>query len=571
MTIMDVVGAINGYLWGPWTFFILLGAGIVFSVSTKFIQFRIMGHGVLVVKGAYDNPDDPGAINHFQALSAALSATIGLGNIGGVALAIALGGPGALFWMWIVGFLGMALKCVEITLAMMYRNMDNPKNPSGGAMWVIEETLGKQGGWKKGVATFLGSLFCCSLLVGTMTGGNMFQAWNVADLTNLYFGVPQVGTGIALAVIVGMVIIGGIERIGSVAGKIVPVMCVLYILAGFAVILPHAAELPAMFQLIVSSAFSPTAAGGAFLGGSMALAFDVGLKRALFSNEAGQGSAPIAHAAAKTDEPAREGVVGGLGPFIDTIMICTLTALVIISTGTWNRGPQGPLTGDVQLVAEGDKTVLVAPTKLEALPQLPSWDEWQAGSQVFLLVEAPDKESGEFKPQRIMAKIVADEKDVNSYLLKWGEAPAGARWTKNKDGQELKEVFRDFKGATLTSHAFDRAFPGLGKWLITFASWMFAISTMISWSYYGEKGVSYLFGNGALLPYKVVFLLFTVMAPVLLHTDSELGNLADFGTGMMLWTNMPILILMGYLAVKELLVYFKKLDAGEFTRYDKVN
>ncbi|MHC4990764.1 MAG: alanine/glycine:cation symporter family protein, partial [Planctomycetota bacterium] len=293
-----------------------------------------------VTRGVYDDPDDPGAINHFQALSAALSATVGLGNIGGVALAISLGGPGAVFWMWIVGLAGMALKTTEVTLAMLYRNTDDPDNPHGGAMWVASKGFAA---WSPSLAwlgKLMGVVFCITLLISAVTGGNMFQAWNVSDVTKNYFGIHQLITGIVLATVVGMVIIGGIKRIGAVAGRLVPFMCVLYFLAAVVVLIMKASLVPDMLALIVKSAFNPLEAQGAFIGGTFGYAFLWGMKRALFSNEAGQGSSPIAHSAAKTDEPVRESVVAGLEPFIDTIIVCTLTALVILCSGVWRRAPE---------------------------------------------------------------------------------------------------------------------------------------------------------------------------------------------------------------------------------------
>jgi len=196
---------IGKLIWSPPTFIGLLGAGVLFTVWSRFTQYRIMTHGINVIRGIYDDPDDPGAINHFQALSAALSATVGLGNIGGVALAISLGGPGALFWMWVVGFFGMALKTIEITLAMMFRDTSDPDNPSGGAMHVVRHVMGKKGGMWATMGSVIGGIFCVTLIISTITGGNMFQAWNVAILTESYFGVPKIATGIILALVVGMV------------------------------------------------------------------------------------------------------------------------------------------------------------------------------------------------------------------------------------------------------------------------------------------------------------------------------------------------------------------------------
>ncbi len=553
-SIMEGVGAVNGWLWGPWAFVLLAVAGIFFSVCTKFVQYRSLTHGVQCVRGVYDDPDDPGAINHFQALMAALSATIGLGNIGGVALAIGLGGPGALFWMWILGFLGMALKTAEITLAMIYRNTDDPDNPHGGAMWVIDRTLGSQGGWKAVAGKTMAFFFCTCLIVSTMTGGNMFQSWNVADLSNTYFGIPKIGTGILLATLVGMVIIGGIKRIGNVAGRLVPFMCVIYVLSALAVIFANIVDVPGLLALVVRSAFSPTEAAGAFTGGVFGTALAIGVKRALFSNEAGQGSAPIAHAAAKTSEPAREGILGGIGPFIDTIIICTLTALVILTTGTWNRDPLGEIAGGVSIVENGDSSQLLASTSVSDLPDPGDGTSWQVGGAVFLLIDTP--EDGR---QKLQGNLLGPRRLAET--IEWEVPPPGAKLT-------MTGVYRDFKGAALTAHAFDRQFPGLGKYLVTLAAWFFAISTMISWSYYGEQGVVYMFKGRFVLPYKVLFLVLAIIAPIVVGTDAELADLADFGTGWMLWANLPIVLLMGMHSVRSISDYNRRLDAGEFVRRD---
>ncbi len=670
----DFLGWFGGeILWGPWTFFVLLFMGILFTVWTKFTQYRSLTHGIAVVRGVYDDPNDPGAINHFQALSAALSATVGLGNIGGVALAIGAGGPGALFWMWVVGFLGMALKTVEITLAMQYRNVDDPDNPHGGAMWVVDKVIGGRGGIWKSIAKAIGVFFCITLIISTFTGGNMFQSWSVANLTEGYFGIPKIATGIMMAVIVGAVIIGGIKRIGNVAGTLVPVMCVIYLLCGLAVIAMHIVDIPGLLILIVKSAFSPTEVGGAFVGGSLGYIFQQGLKRALFSNEAGQGSAPIAHAAAKTDEPAREGIVGGIGPFIDTICICTLTALVILSTGTWNRGA----------LLQYEVSPVVTPAFAFSESQFTSADNVAIGTKVFMLLggevlsedtngpQPSDRISGviakndegqqvvswgEYSaatppesatleiqtegtgggPDPVIATIAAmpassravDDKkteDTSDDVPKWGLLSAsqsvsvpqekeylwanlgdvftvihgdvnadsdltlhklGGKATRSDQGvvtiawetiaanemptlEEGTGAFRNYDGANLTGHAFDRQFPGLGKWLVTFAAWLFAISTMISWSYYGEQGMVYMLGNKSVLPYKFVFLLGCIWAAFGIEDTAQMLILMDLGTGAMLWANLPIVLCLGYLAVGSLTKYDRQLKAGEFTRHDK--
>jgi AGCS family alanine or glycine:cation symporter len=618
--VLGYIEAIGGILWGPWTPLVLLGAGLLFTIWTKFTQAASMTHGVQVVRGLYDDPDDPGAINHFQALSAALSATVGLGNIGGVAIAISLGGPGAVFWMWLVAVFGMALKSVEITLAMMYRNTDDPDNPHGGAMWVVDAVIGGKGGVWKPIAKAIGVFFCITLIISTFTGGNMFQAWNVADLTNAYFGVPKVATGIIMVVMVGLVIIGGIKRIGSVAGKLVPLMCGLYLVAGLIVIFMNIGVIPETLLLIVKSAFNPSEVTGAFMGGGIGYAFMEGMKRSLFSNEAGQGSAPIAHAAAKTSEAAREGIVGGMGPFIDTICVCTLTALVILSTGTWNRDAIGNVDGEVVLTfSETDEEVMFAVTGPSNVAALPAAKDgaWQHGSRFFLIANVDgavhnlterstlkveglvehDTDSDGLGDSVDNCPRVANKDQVDADNDGKGDACAGGatpvpdeakaplvitwkpikmakdEWEGDLKGVALASlgVHREYDGARLTAHAFDRVFPGLGKWLVTFAAWLFAISTMISWSYYGEQGVVYIVGKVGVLPYKAVFLLLVLVGAVLIEDTAQMVPIMDLGTGLMLWSNIPIVLGLGYLAVREMNTYMKKLKAGEFKRVDQAS
>ena len=583
------IEAIGGLIWGPMTFIGLLGAGILFTLWTKITQYRVMTHGIDVVKGIYDDPDDPGAINHFQALSAALSATVGLGNIAGVALAIGAGGPGALVWMWIVGFFGMALKNVEITLAMMYRDTSDPDNPSGGAMHVVKQVLGDKGPFLATVGKVAGALFCVTLIISTITGGNMFQAWSVAGLSESYFGVPKLATGIILAMVVGMVILGGIRRIGTVAGKLVPFMCLLYLFSGIAVLVINAGKIPEVFSLIFSSAFGETEASGAFIGGTLGYAFMVGMKRALFSNEAGQGSAPIAHAAAKTDEPAREGIVGGLGPFIDTICICTLTALVILTTDTWNRPAVGDLGAPIALtqsLAEDGETLVVSVDSEASVANLPEQrlDEWSMGDKFFLRarVEGATHKDRNNNLVLVRGKVVSGEVDPErpdaptTLSIAWDSFELSESDWQGSTGLPTLEkseagghgIFRDYEGAQLTAFAFDRVFEGLGKWLVTIAAWLFAISTMISWSYYGEKGVTYLVGPGGVIPYKLIFLVLIVIGADGIESANEMLLLADLGTGSMLVINIPIILGLGGLAVKCLRDYDRKFLAGEFKRHD---
>jgi len=543
--ISGLLATLNGLLWHEYVLYAIVATGLLFTIWSGFSQYRALTHGPSVIRGVYDDPNDPGAINHFQALSAALSATVGLGNIGGVALAIALGGPGAMFWMWMIGLLGMSIKLTEVTLSMLYRNIDDPENPHGGPMWVAYRALERRG--MPGLGRTLGSIFCVCLLVSTATGGNMFQAWNVGELTEEYFSVPSWITGIILAVIVGAVIIGGIKRIGKVTGTLVPLMVALYLAAGSYVLAVHIGEIPGMFVLIVKSAFMPTEAGGAFIGGTAASAFLFGMKRAVFSNEAGQGSSPIAHSAAQTDEPVREGIVAGLEPFIDTIVVCTFTALIILSTGIWNRAP------DVALDPLPIATQSATGWQFAETP-LPG-NDWIAGNKITIVVEAHDNETTGQKIHRIEGTVRGSNP---GYSATWDVFVGPTLPTIVGDG-----LYRSYIGATLTAKAFDTVSPGLGKWLVSIAAWFFAVSTMISWGYYGEQGVVFLAGEKSVPAYKLVYCLLIIVATLgLVQTDTDLDNVTGAGTAVLLLVNIPICWLFGYQAMRAYREYVGRLKSG---------
>lgn len=547
----QILETINAVIWHNYVLFFLLFTGIVFTIWSRFSQYTALTHGFHVLRGRYDDPDDPGAINHFQALSAALSATVGLGNIGGVALAIALGGPGAVFWMWVVGFLGMSIKLTEVTLSMLYRNTDDPDNPHGGPMWVASKGLARLNPKLAGLGKFIGTIFCITLLVSAITGGNMFQAWNVGEITQAYFGIPSVASGIILAILVGMVIIGGIKRIGAVAGRLVPLMVTLYVLAGIYVLFINSSEIPGMMVLIFKSAFSTHEASGAFVGGTMGFAFMYGMKRALFSNEAGQGSSPIAHSAAKTDEPVREGIVAGLEPFIDTLVVITFSALVILSTGVWNRGAEARYDVPPEVVP-----VAVDEWSLEtkAIPQRDD-DEWVDGQLVFAIIEAQANPKSGNNLHRLNG-TVTDENGI--LVVNWNTVSSTVKPVLHENG-----VYGSYVGATLTAKAFDTVTPGLGKWLITLAVWLFAISTMISWSYYGEQGIVFLMGERAVLGYKLIYCLLIIVATMgYIRTDVELDNLTSLGTGVMLLANIPIIWIFGKQAMSAYHNYVGRLKSG---------
>lgn len=328
----------NDYVGGYLLLIFLVPAGIFFAFYFKFLHVRKFGHSLAVISGKYDKKDDTGDINHFRALTTALSATIGTGNIVGVALAIYWGGPGAIFWMWITGFLGMTLKLVECTLSMKYRIVNEDGTMSGGPMYYMEMGLkDKLGPMAKVMAlVFAGAAILCSM--GT---GNMAQSNSMADVLNVNYNIPTFISGILITSLVLLVIVGGIKRIAEVTSKLVPFMAVLYFASAFTIIAANYDRVPNAFMLIFRDAFTGTAMTGGFVGSAFIMTLIWGVRRGLFSNEAGQGSAAIAHAAAKTEHPVREGLVASVGPFVDTILICTLTALVIILTGAWDTGLQG--------------------------------------------------------------------------------------------------------------------------------------------------------------------------------------------------------------------------------------
>lgn len=328
----------NSYVGGYALLILLIPTGIFFAIKYKFLHLTKLKHSIDVIRGKFDNKKDEGDINHFRALTTALSATVGTGNIVGVALAIYWGGPGAIFWMWVTGIFGMMLKFVECTLSLKYRHINSDGSVSGGPMYYMEyglkQTLGK-------FAKVLAVIFAAATMVCALGTGNMAQSNSISDVLVTNYGIPVWSTGIILMILVLLVIVGGIKRIAEVTARLVPFMAIVYFISVLAVILNNYQEIPQAFSLIITDAFTGTAATGGFAGSTFMLALVWGVRRGLFSNEAGQGSAAIAHAAAKTKHPVREGLVASVGPLIDTLIICTLTALLIIVTGAWKEDAQG--------------------------------------------------------------------------------------------------------------------------------------------------------------------------------------------------------------------------------------
>lgn len=331
--IQETVAQFSSWVWGIPLLILLIGGGLFLFIYSGLIPFRYIGHAVAVLRGKYDKHDSPGDLSHYEALSSAIAATVGMGNISGVAIAIATGGPGAIFWMWVSAFVGMATKFFTCSLSVMYRGKDENGNTKGGPMYVITEGLGK--GWKP-----LAVFFASAGLVGTLPA---FQANQLTQTLIDVFQVKEANyftakllLGISIAIIVALVIFGGIKRIGSVAGKLVPVMVVVYLITVAAILLLRIEEIPSIFTLIFEDAFT----GKSVLGGALGALIITGVKRAAFSNEAGLGTAPMMHGTAKTKEPIREGLVAMLGPAIDTLLVCSLTAFAILASGVW-KGFEG--------------------------------------------------------------------------------------------------------------------------------------------------------------------------------------------------------------------------------------
>ncbi|MGO3296701.1 MAG: alanine/glycine:cation symporter family protein [Marinobacter sp.] len=395
--IENILGQINGLVWGPPMLVLILGVGLFLSLGLKLMPILKLGAGMrLMWRGrSAAGAESDGEIPPFQALMTALSATVGTGNIAGVATAVFLGGPGALFWMWLTALVGMATKYSEAVLAVRFREVDERGAHVGGPMYYIRNGLGKKWAW-------LGVLFAIFAAIAGFGIGNTVQANSVADVMEATFGLPHWISGIILMVLVGMVLIGGIRRIGQVASALVPLMAVSYLLAGLVVLALNVADIPAAFALIFEHAFSPIAAEGGFAGAAVWAAIRFGVARGVFSNEAGLGSAPIAHAAAQTKNPINQGLVAMLGTFIDTIIICTITGLVIITSGVWTSGESG---------------------------------------------------------------------------------------------------------AALTSMAFSHALPGVGDYVVAIALAVFAFTTLLGWSFYGERCIEFLFGVKAIVPYRVAWVL----------------------------------------------------------------
>lgn len=522
----------------PFMVVLLLSFGIFITARLSFIQITKFSHGLKVVRGHYDDPDDEGDINHFQALSTALSATVGIGNIAGVALAIHIGGPGALFWMWITAILGMAIKYTEVTLAQEYRVTNEDGSVSGGPMYYIEKGLGPN--WKWLAVAFSIAAAICAFLTG-----NAVQANTVADVMASDFDIPKALTGFITAGLVGAVILGGIKRIGYVTARLVPFMATLYVLVGLIILLVnYQMVLPALWT-IISMAFSPEAGVLGVGSGALIVTLSYGVQRGLFSNEAGQGSAPIAHSAAKTDQPVREGVVALLEPFIDTLIVCTITGLVIVSTGAWDMhhsATVNPTEGSIQYIVE-------------------ETDDPQLNNVLFFENGIPV--NGEMRRYSVAVDTMYTDINETEYFTGRIEGAGVAAVVFTEDDRQLNRLYGGVveNGAPLTARAFEIGLSPIstgGGFLVTICVILFGISTSISWSYYGDRAAQYLFGFKSIFYYRLAFVGMHFLGAVTALTT--IWAFGDVMLGLMAFFNIIALFMLSGVIVKITKRYFENTE-----------
>ena len=489
--------SLDGILGGAWWFpFVLLGVGFFFTLYLGFPQVRYFMHAWKVVFGKFDKDDEPGDTTHFRALTTALSGTVGTGNISGVAFALYLGGPAALFWMWATAFFGMTTKFVEVTLSHKYRVQTEDGTMAGGPMYYMDRRLNMK---------WLAVAFAIATVISSFGTGNLPQSNGIAQSIEATFGFEPVIVGSVLGILLALVILGGIRRIAAFTARVVPVMAVIYLIGALAVIFANVENIGPSFAAIIGDAFSGTAAMGGFLGASLAYAFNKGVNRGLFSNEAGQGSAPIAHAAAKTKEPASEGMVSLLEPFIDTILICTITGLVILSSGVWKEKHQNHFDRSDMYYVDG------------------VYDDKNPEDVQKLYNYLNDIDGHTIKPYTGSITVVNGTAVTGGYTLINARSVAeDVTYTVNNedafngnlkvvDGKPVKENL-DVHGkslvhsAALTTIAFTRGYFGhWGQYIVSIGLMLFAFSTAIAWSYYGDRAMTYLAGPRSVMPYRVIY------------------------------------------------------------------
>jgi len=492
----EILSLIDRHIGGSdWFVYFLLGTGLFFTIYLKFPQLRYLKYSIRIVRGKFDRAGDAGDTSHFQALATALSGTVGTGNIAGVAFAIHLGGPAALFWMLMTALVGMTTKFVEVTLSHKYREKTSDGTMAGGPMYYMRNRLGLR---------WMAVLFAVATIFSSFGTGNLPQINSISNSVFATFGINQVLTGFVLALLLGFVIIGGIRRIAKVTSALVPAMAFIYFFGSLMVIGYNYQHIIPGIASMIRDLFTGTAAVGGFLGAGFSFAFNKGVNRGLFSNEAGQGSAPIAHAAARAHEPVSEGLVALLEPFIDTVIICMLTGLVIISSGVWNEKFVNQFQrADLQILSSVYNDVV--PEDQNKL-----YDFLRGTEQLPLYSGELTIEKGLIREQLTVLHARSVAEDVRVFN---GNEPYTGKINVVNGSVLAKDqiIFRGkslIHSAPLTNAAFTKSWLGnYGSYIVAISLLLFAFSTAISWSYYGDRAVTFLFGSKAKVYYHVIYVL----------------------------------------------------------------
>lgn len=504
----EIFTTLHQYIGGNnWFIFLLLGTGLFFTLYLKFPQIRYFRHAVRVVRGKYDRITDKGDTTHFQSLATALSGTVGTGNIAGVALAVHLGGPAALFWMLVTAFLGMCTKFVEVTLSHKYREFDEKGMVAGGPMYFMRKRLNIPLKNNKMIKTgyWLGGFFAIATVLSSFGTGSLPQINSISNAIFATFGVQHIITGAVMAVLLALIIIGGIRRIASVTEKLVPFMAIIYFLTAIAIIASNYQNIIPSFLSISENVFTGTSAIGGFLGAGFAFAFNNGVNRGLFSNEAGQGSAPIAHAAAKAHEPVSEGIVAILEPFIDTVIICFLTGMVILSSGVWSEKVPNQFQKTDIIVLAGSYTESSEDNVAKLSNYLNNKSDIPLYTGTLTVIDGKILDNNSIIHARSLAEDIVVKKGGVLYSGEIVVTNGSVADTPNDlifSGKSL------IHSAPLTTLAYTQSFLGeSGKYVVAIGLLLFAFSTAIAWSYYGDRAMTYLIGAKYVMIYRIIFVM----------------------------------------------------------------
>jgi AGCS family alanine or glycine:cation symporter len=506
----DFLLLLDGYLSGSWWFpAFLIGTGIFFTAYLGFPQFRFFAHGWRIVTGKYAKEDAEGETTPFEALTTAMSGAVGTGNIGGVALAIWIGGPAAIFWMWITAIFGMTTKFVEVTMAHKYRTTLSDGSISGGPMYYIEKSFNKR---------WAGVLFAALMMICAIGSGNMPQINNIASVLDSTFSIPKLMTGLVLGVMLWMIIAGGIKRIAKIASKLVPIMAVIYFGGALVVVAENYQNIIPSFHSIFSQVFSGSAAAGGFLGASFAMSLKLGVARGLYSNEAGQGSSPIAHASAKAEHSVEQGMVSILEPFIDTIVVCSVTALVILSSGAWTQKYDNTFERSSMAIFAGS----YAESNSKDVEELGKYildarNFTSDTTNVENFTGNLDLIDGQMQKQNVT--VFHNNSIAEDVVFYQGAEPVSGLLEisdgKIADSSVRVEGKSLIHSAELTSKAFGSGVLGIyGEYIVAIGLLLFAFSTAIAWSYYGDRSTAYIFGEGAVPWYRMIYVVCFIAAAV---------------------------------------------------------